>query len=277
MEPGRAGPRTLHGNERKAMGDLVRLEVDGGIGTIRLDRAPMNALSRQMQEEIRQAAQQAEARHDIRAVIVYGGEKVFAAGADIKEMVGWSYADVATEGAQLQSAFTSVARIGKPTVAAITGYALGGGLELALCCDFRVAGDNAKLGQPEITLGIIPGAGGTQRLPRLVGPARAKDIVFSGRFVGAPEALSIGLVDQVVGPDDVYEQARAMVERYASGPALALRAAKEAIDRGLDVDLSTGLAIERVQFAGLFATEDRTAGMTSFIDSGPGQADFRGR
>ena len=259
------------------MGQVVRLEVDGGVATITLDRPPMNALSRQVQEELREAAAEATARNDVRAVVVYGGPKVFAAGADIKEMVTWSYADVAAAGADLQGSFTSVARIPKPTVAAITGYALGGGLELALCCDFRVAGDNAKLGQPEISLGIIPGAGGTQRLPRLVGPSRAKDIVFTGRFVSAEEALAIGLVDRVVPPDEVYASARALVERYAAGPALALRAAKEAIDRGLDVDLSTGLEIERIAFASLFATEDRSVGMTSFVEDGPGKAEFRGR
>ncbi len=140
-----------------------------------------------------------------------------------------------------------------------------------------MAADNAKLGQPEILLGIIPGAGGTQRLPRLVGPARAKDIVFSGRFVGAAEALAIGLVDRVVAPEDVYSAARELVARYVGGPAYALRAAKEAIDAGLEVDLDTGLEIERLQFAGLFGTEDRGTGMTSFIEQGPGKAQFHGR
>ena len=258
------------------MGELVRLEVEAGIGTIRLDRPPMNALSRQVQEEIRATAVEASERRDVRAVIVYGGEKVFAAGADVKEMAGWTYTDVVDAGARLQSSFTAVAKIPKPTVAAITGYALGGGLELALACDFRVAGDNAKLGQPEILLGVIPGAGGTQRLPRLVGPARAKDIVFTGRFVGAEEALAIGLVDKVVAPDDVYAAALAMVERYVTGPAYALRAAKEAIDRGLEVDLDAGLEIERVQFAAMFATRDPGIGMTSFVENGPGKAEFVG-
>jgi len=213
----------------------------------------------------------------VRAVIVYGGEKVFAAGADVKEMVGWSYTDVVDAGARLQSSFTAVAKIPKPTVAAITGYALGGGCELALACDFRVAGDNAKLGQPEIMLGIIPGAGGTQRLPRLIGPSKAKDLVFTGRFVGAEEALAIGLIDRMVAPDDVYAEARALVARFVAGPAYALRAAKEAIDSGLDGDLATGLEIERIQFAGLFATQDRTIGMTSFVADGPGKAEFLGR
>jgi enoyl-CoA hydratase/carnithine racemase len=177
----------------------------------------------------------------------------------------------------LQDAFTAVARIPKPTVAAITGYALGGGCELALACDRRVAGDNAKLGQPEILLGIIPGAGGTQRLTRLVGPARAKDIIFTGRFVDAAEALSMGLVDQVVAPDDVYTAAVEWAAQFANGPAYALRAAKEAIDRGIEADLDTGLEIERQQFAGLFATEDRRIGMESFVENGPGKVQFRGR
>jgi enoyl-CoA hydratase len=255
----------------------VRLEVSGGIGTIRLDRPPMNALNAQVQDELRQAAAEATARADVRAVVLYGGPKVFAAGADIKEMGTMSYTDMVARAGALQDSFSAVARIPKPVVAAVTGYALGGGCELALTADFRVCGDNAKLGQPEILLGIIPGAGGTQRLPRLVGPAKAKDLVFSGRFVGAEEALAIGLVDKVVAPDDVYDAAVELVSRYANGPAFALRAAKEAIDEGLDVDLDTGLRIERKLFAGLFATEDRAIGMTSFVENGPGKAEFVGR
>ncbi|HEU0133124.1 MAG TPA: enoyl-CoA hydratase-related protein [Mycobacteriales bacterium] len=257
--------------------ELVRLEVEGGIGTIRLDRPPMNALNVQVQDELRAAAAEASDRDDVRAVVLYGGPKVFAAGADIKEMATMSYVDMVKRAGALQDCFTAVARIPKPVVAAVTGYALGGGCELALTADFRVCGDNAKLGQPEILLGIIPGAGGTQRLPRLVGPARAKDLVFSGRFVDAQEALHIGLVDKVVAPDDVYAAAVELVSRYANGPAYALRAAKEAIDEGLDVDLDGGLRIERKLFAGLFATEDRTIGMESFVANGPGKAEFLGR
>ena len=259
------------------MAETVRLQVEGGIGTIRLDRPPMNALDVALQEGIRAAAREAAERRDVSAVIVYGGEKVFAAGADIKEMQAMSYTDMVDRSAALQSSFTAVAQIGKPTVAAVTGYALGGGCELALCCDFRVAGDNAKLGQPEILLGVIPGAGGTQRLARLIGPSRAKDLIFTGRFVSAPEALAIGLVDEVVPADDVYAAARRRVERYVNGPAYALRAAKEAVDRGLETDLPTGLEIERTLFAGLFATRDREIGMTSFVEQGPGKAQFEGR
>ena len=255
----------------------VRLEVEDGIGIIRLDRPKMNALDIEMQEGIRAAAQEASERADVSAVVLWGGERVFAAGADIKEMAAMGYADMVARGGALQSAFTSVARIPKPVVAAITGYALGGGCELALCADFRVCADDAKLGQPEVLLGLIPGAGGTQRLPRLIGAPRAKDLIFSGRMVDAQEALIIGLVDAVVPAAEVLAAARAMVAAYVGGPALALRAAKEAIDAGLETDLGTGLEGERLQFAGLFATEDRRIGMESFIAVGPGKATFSGR
>jgi enoyl-CoA hydratase/carnithine racemase len=260
-----------------AEAELVRLEVDGGVATIRLDRPPMNALNVQVQEELRAAAAEAGGRSDVAAVVLYGGEKVFAAGADVKEMATMAYTEMVDRSAALQSAFTAIARIPKPVVAAVTGFALGGGCELALCADFRVCAEDAKFGQPEILLGVIPGAGGTQRLPRLVGPSRAKDIIFSGRFVGAEEALRIGLVDRVVAPAEVYAEARTMAARFVGGPAYALRAAKEAVDRGLDSDLDTGLEIERLQFTGLFATEDRRTGMTSFVEQGPGKASFEGR
>jgi len=259
------------------MGEFVRLESADGIGTIRLDRPPVNALNDQVRDELATVASSAAADAEIRAVILYGGEKVFAAGADVKQMAEANYAAMADRSGRLQAALSLVAAIPKPVVAAITGYALGGGLELALAADFRVAGENARLGQPEILLGIIPGAGGTQRLPRLVGPARAKDIVFTGRMVKAAEALAMGLVDVVVPDASVYQAALDLVQRYAVGPALALRAAKQAIDHGLDVDLATGLEIERVQFAALFATEDQRSGMQSFIENGPGQATFTGR
>ena len=259
------------------MAELVRVETDQAVATIRLDRPPMNALNAQVQDEIVAAADRLTRDDTIRAGVIYGGEKVFAAGADIKEMAELSYGQIAAHSARLQAALTALAKIPKPVVAAITGYALGGGLELALCADFRVMGESAKVGQPEILLGIIPGAGGTQRLPRLIGPSRAKDIVFTGRFVGAEEALAMGLVDQVVPDAEVFQAARALVARYATGPALALRAAKQAIDAGLDVDLATGLEIERLNFAGLFATEDQRTGMRSFVENGPGKATFAGR
>jgi enoyl-CoA hydratase/carnithine racemase len=263
--------------EESDVSESVVLEVEAGIGTIKLARPPMNALDIEVQEGIRAAAQEAAERRDVAAVIVYGGEKVFAAGADIKQMQAMSYTDMVDRSAALQSSLTAVAQIPKPTVAAITGYALGGGLELALCCDFRVAGDNVKVGQPEILLGIIPGAGGTQRLARLVGPAKAKDLIYTGRFVAADEALAIGLVDEGVGADEVYLAAWRKVEPFVGGPAYALRAAKEAVDRGLETDLVSGLEIERMLFAGLFATRDRELGMKSFVEQGPGKAQFEGR
>ena len=259
------------------MAEFVQVQTDQAVATIRLDRPPMNALNAQIQFELAAAAAQVSEDPEVRAVVLYGGEKVFAAGADIKEMAQASYSQMAATSKRLQDSLTAVAKIGKPVVAAITGYALGGGLELALCADFRIAGESARVGQPEILLGVIPGAGGTQRLPRLVGPARAKDIVFTGRFVAAAEALAIGLVDRVVPDADVYQAARELVARYAGGPAIALRAAKQAIDDGLDVDLDSGLEIERLHFAGLFATEDQRTGMRSFLENGPGKATFAGR
>jgi enoyl-CoA hydratase/carnithine racemase len=259
------------------VGELVRLEVEDGVATLRIDRPKMNALNKQVQEEIRAAAEEATRREDVRAVVVYGGERVFAAGADIKEMADMSYTDMVERSGALQSAFTAVARIPKPVVAAVTGYALGGGCELAMCADIRIAADDATLGQPEILLGIIPGAGGTQRLSRLVGPAKAKDIIFTGRFVKADEALAIGLVDKVVAADQVYAEAVAWAKQFTAAAAYALRAAKESVDHGLEVDLDTGLEIERIQFAALFATHDRTTGMRSFMENGPGKARFEGR
>jgi enoyl-CoA hydratase/carnithine racemase len=259
------------------MGEFVRVEVADQVATIRLDRPKMNALNAPLQGEIAAAAAQVSADAAIRAVIIYGGERVFAAGADIKEMAPLTYAEMSARSVALQASFTAVASIPKPVIAAVTGYALGGGLELALCADFRVLGESAKVGQPEILLGIIPGAGGTQRLPRLIGPSRAKDLIFTGRHVDAAEALAIGLADKVVPDAEVYQAAHQLAAHYASGPALALRAAKQSIDRGLEVDLATGLEIERIQFAALFASEDQKSGMRSFLENGPGKATFEGR
>ena len=254
--------------------DLVRVEIDAGVATIRLDRPPMNAINSAMQEELRAAAATVSGDDSIRAVVLFGGEKVFAAGADVKEFAGQDHAYLMRDAARVMSAIDAVARIPKPVIAAVTGFALGGGCELALTADFRVSAENAKWGQPEILLGIIPGMGGTQRLPRLVGPAKAKDLIYTGRFVDAEEALEIGLVDAVVPAAEVYETARKMAEKLARGPALALTAAKAAIDGGLDGDLATGLRLESHLFASIFATGDARTGMQSFLEKGPGKAVF---
>jgi enoyl-CoA hydratase len=263
--------------EGRHVGELVRLEVSEGVGTIRLDRPKMNALNAQMQDEIVTVCAEADSRDDVAAVVVFGGERVFAAGADIKEMSAMSHEDMTSHGHLLQAFTRSLAGIGKPTVSAITGFALGGGCEVALATDLRFAADNAKLGQPEILLGIIPGAGGTQRLARLVGPAKAKDLIYTGRFIDAQEALSIGLVDQVHPADEVYDRAAEWAQQFVGGATVALRAAKLAIDSGLEGSLEDGLEIERAEFTDLFATDDQKTGMASFIANGPGKATFEGK
>jgi enoyl-CoA hydratase/carnithine racemase len=259
------------------MPEFVSLQVEDGVGTIRLDRPKMNAIDEQLHMEVRAAAMEATQRSDIRAVVLYGGERVFAAGADIKAMSVLDTAGMTAWGRELTHSFTAVARIPKPVIAAVTGYALGGGYELALCADFRVLGTSAKLGQPEILLGVIPGAGGTQRLSRLVGPAKAKDLIFTGRHVGAEEALEIGMADAVVPDDEVYATSVAMARKFAAGPPLALAAAKRAIDEGLELPIDEGLALESRLFAEMFGTEDQKTGMTSFLENGPGKAVFTGR
>jgi enoyl-CoA hydratase len=262
------------------MAELVQVEIGGqgpaGVATIRLSRPPMNALNTQMQEELRAAATQVTKDDSVRAVVIYGGEKVFAAGADVKEFAGQDHAQMVRDAERLSSSLSALAAIPKPVVAAVTGYALGGGCEVALTADFRVSAEDAKWGQPEILLGIIPGGGGTQRLPRLVGPAKAKDLIYTGRFVDAEEALAIGLVDVVVPAAEVYPAALAMAAKFAKGPALALAAAKAAVDGGLEGSLASGLRLESHLFASLFATEDRTIGMASFLEKGPGKAVFTG-
>jgi enoyl-CoA hydratase/carnithine racemase len=259
------------------VGKYVNLEVSDGIGTIRLDRPPVNALNATVDRELGEAIDAVRADENIRAVIVYGGEKVFAAGADIKEMAELDPVTMFRYIGEFQDVFTRLERLPVVTIAAINGYALGGGCEMSLACDIRICAEDSKLGQPEILLGIIPGAGGTQRLPRIVGVGRAKDIIYSGRFVDADEALAIGLVNEVVPADQVYERARKIAARYAAGPTVALLAAKQAIQNGIEVDMTTGLLVERQAFATLFATEDQKIGMKTFAEEGPGKAKFVGR
>jgi enoyl-CoA hydratase/carnithine racemase len=260
------------------VGEFVRLDVDAAsrVGTLRLERPPMNALSLQVWREIGAVAAEITEREDVRALVVTGGPKVFAAGADIKEFPEWDYQDVRRVGEVLQRSLDALARVPVPTIAAISGYALGGGCELALACDFRFLAENAKLGQPEILLGIIPGAGGTQRLARLIGLSRAKELVFSGRMVDAVEAERIGLADAVHPADDLLDAALETAARYAAGP-YAIALAKRAIEDGSELPLDQALRLETSLFAECFATEDARIGIASFIEHGPGRAEFTGR
>src|SRR6478752_5795136 len=202
--------------------EFVSIDVTDGVAVLRLDRPKMNAISVQVQADLREAAAELTERDDVRAVVLWGGERVFAAGNDVKEMADLTYSDMVKVSASVSSATTAIARIPKPVIAAVNGYALGGGCELALAADLRFAADDAVFGQPEVLLGIIPGAGGTQRLSRLVGPAKAKDLIFTGRFVKADEALRIGMVDRLVPADQVYAEAVAWAGQFTRAASFAL-------------------------------------------------------
>jgi enoyl-CoA hydratase/carnithine racemase len=255
---------------------LLLVETGGdGVATLRLNRPPMNALSQALLGEIADAADALAGDDAVKAVVVLGGEKAFAAGADITEFGDGEAAR--RIGKAFRAAYDGIAAIPRPVIAAVNGFALGGGLELALSCDLRIAGDRARLGQPEILLGIIPGAGGTQRLPRLVGPARAKEMIWSGRQVGAEEALAIGLVDRVVPAAELEAQALAWAAELASGAVVAMGLAKQAIDDGLSGSLARGNDVEAALFVEVFATDDAKVGVASFLEHGPGKANFSGR
>lgn len=260
------------------MGEFVNLEVaPSGVGTIRLDRPKLNPLNAQVARELGEVVDEARDREDVRAIVLWGGERVFAAGADIKEMGERDAVTMFRYIGDFQDVFMRLENLPQITIAAINGYALGGGCELSLACDMRVCATDSQLGQPEILLGVIPGAGGTQRLPRLIGVGRAKELIYTGRFVAAEEALQIGLVNEVVEPDHVYPRAVELAERFANGPLVALMAAKQVIQSGIDIDKATGILLERQAFAALFATEDQQIGMDSFVEKGPGKAKFVGR
>jgi enoyl-CoA hydratase len=247
---------------------------DDGVALIRLDRPKMNALSTELLSQL--ASVVAELNEDLPgAVVVWGGERIFAAGADIAEFKGPDEARVI--GGKFRDALDALAALPRAVIAAVNGYALGGGCELALACDFRVAAENAKFGQPEILLGIIPGGGGTQRLPRLVGPSRAKEMILSGRQVGAEEAERIGLADKVVPAAEVLDTALAWAAELAKGAVVAQGLAKSAVDSGLSRSLPEGLTWEQDLFADVFATEDATTGVQSFLEHGPGKATFAGK
>lgn len=245
----------------------------GDVVVVTLNRPKVNALNADLLNELGRVAE-ACIDDPPGALVVTGGGRHFAAGAEISDFV-----DEATRvplAEAFLASFNALSAVPCPTIAAVNGFALGGGAELAMCCDFRIAGEGAVLGQPEILLGIIPGGGGTQRLARLVGPAKAKELIFSGAQVPAAEALAVGWVDEVVPDDQVLERAVERASAYARGPRVALRAAKRAVDGGLEGSLADGINIEYDLFVDLFDTDDATAGVASFFEHGPGRAGFTG-
>jgi enoyl-CoA hydratase/carnithine racemase len=258
------------------MTDLVLTEDHGdGVALLRLNRPPMNPLSIELLDDLRDAAGALAANASVKAVVVAGSEKAFAAGADISELQDPVGARASTDA--FRAAFDAVVSIPRPVIAAIRGYALGGGCELALACDLRVGGETARVGQPEILLGVLPGAGGTQRLARLVGPARAKELTWSGRQVRADEAHALGILDRVVPDDEVESNAIAWANRFASGAVVAMGLAKRVIDDGLGRSLGEGLDLESDAFVAAFDTDDARSGVASFLEHGPGKAKFSGR
>ena len=258
------------------MGDFVRVETSSGVATIRIDRPKMNAINVQLLDELMEAAKTVAADPEVRAAVVWGGPKIFAAGADIGRFTGLDPAGARLLSRHFNDAFLAVENMPQITVSAVNGYALGGGMELAMATDFRVAAEDAVLGQPEIRLGIIPGGGGTQRLPRLVGVTKAKEIIYTGRNVHPDEALAIGLVSAVHPADATYDAAVELAAGYAAGPA-ALRMAKQAVMDGLALNLADAVACEVDQFGDCFATDDAAIGVASFLEKGPGKATFTGR
>jgi enoyl-CoA hydratase/carnithine racemase len=258
------------------MAQRVRVETAGPVTTVHLDHPPLNTFDTAMRQELAGVATELADAEEVRAVVLYGGQRCFAAGADIEELATMDFERIMGWNRAMQRTLTQFASLPMPVVAAVSGYALGGGMELALCADYRVAGETAVLGQPEVLLGIIPGSGGTQRLRRLIGPSRTKELLMTGRRVRASEALELGLVDRVVPEDEVYPVALEYATRLAAGPRFAVQAIKEAVDHGGDAPLAAGLALERTLIAGLFATGDRETGMASFLRDGPGKARFNG-
>ena len=252
---------------------IVTERQDNGVELIRFNRPPYNALSAELLTELADHVEALAADPDLKAVVVTGTEKAFAAGAEISQI----QTDTDRLLDSFRRAYDGFEAIPRPVIAAVSGVALGGGLEAALACDLRLAAENARLGVPEILLGVFPGAGGTQRLARLIGPAKAKEMTWTGRHVRAAEALAMGLVDRVVPVEGYLDAALEWAASFASGAVVAMGLSKRAVDGGLDLPLAEGLDLERAVFDQVLATEDATTGITSFFENGPGKATFAGR
>ncbi len=246
--------------------EMIATETRGGVAVIRLNRPQaLNALCDQLMEELGQALRGFDADPGIAAIVLTGSEKAFAAGADIKEMQGRTYPAVYLDDF-IGKRWEAVTQVQKPVIAAVAGYALGGGCELAMMCDMIIAGDNARFGQPEINLGVIPGAGGTQRLTRAVGKSKAMEMVLTGRMMDAQEAERANLVSRVVPAAEVVAEAVKVGEKIAALSAPAVAAAKEAVNRAFETTLAEGVKFERRVFHALFATEDQKEGMSAFVE-----------
>jgi len=246
--------------------ETILLDKRDTVGVVTLNRPEaLNALNNQLMDELTAALRELEADEEIGCVLLTGSEKAFAAGADIKEIAEKSYLDAFMENL-IAANWHEASRMRKPIVAAVSGHALGGGCELAMMCDFIIAADNAKFGQPEITIGVIPGAGGTQRLARYIGKSKAMDMVLTGRQMDAQEALTSGLVSRVVPADDLLDEAVKIAEKIASFSRPAVMLAKESVDRAFETPLAEGLRFESRVFHSLFAMEDQAEGMSAFIE-----------
>lgn len=255
--------------------ETIIVESKGRVGLVTLNRPKaMNALSAQLMRELGQAIDALEADDDIGAIVVTGSEKAFAAGADIKEMQSKTYMDVYKEDF-ITASWERITTCRKPVIAAVAGYALGGGCEVAMMCDFIIAADTARFGQPEITIGTIPGAGGTQRLTRLVGKSKAMEMVLTGRMMDAAEAERSGLVSRVVPAADLIEEALKVADRIAGMSRPSVMMAKESVNRAYEVTLSEGVRFERRLFHSTFSTEDQKEGMAAFAEKR--QPNFKNR
>lgn len=256
------------------MPELVHLDVDDGVGIVRLDRPPANAISLQLSIELLDALEEAGSRDDVGALVLWGGRKVFAAGADIKEIVDHGPDEIRDQVTKLGDACDLLEVIPKISIAAITGFALGGGFELSLACDLRYAADDARVGQPEVKIGVIPGAGGTQRMTWLAGAGVARDLTYTGRQVEVEEAKALKLIERVLPSDRVFDEAVRDARAFAQGPRKAIAAAKEAIHAAVRTPGPASIAREKDLFVALFGSDDQREGMRAFIEKRPPQ--FRG-